>query len=360
MLELFESSKPPRRQHEPEELLKHVFSPSWTEEPQRRPPVVTIGGAEARIASEGNICVIVAQPGVGKSAVCEALCSTSLNPNCDAFGLRVSLNYERKILYVDSERDIVDHYDSWKRMLRRSGIQSDAEDLLPDGQPFSQSIVDYQLWTALPSSHARTDLLFNLIESDQYALVVVDGFGDFVSDVNDGDEVDAFASGLRSRIIEHRVAVFGTIHANPNDEKARGHLGSELIRRAESVFILKRDEENTAIRELTTDYKHGKVRNAGDLQRSRFQWDPHLEMFSSVSMPTHVGVNVVELDRLHGVAWNVFADHHLSYDEVRQRMEVGLKMTRRQADQDIQKLVKEKIVQRSEITRKYFYVGENT
>ena len=356
MLDLYESKEAPRKHYDIEATSAAVYVPNWDNQPVPKEPVVTIspnGGMGYRIASEGNICVVVAQPGVGKSAVCEALCSSALNPRSDTFGLSVNLNYERKVLYIDSERDIDDHHGSWRRMLLRSGIRSPEDDTMPDGSSFSQSIVDFQLWTTVPSNQARMDLLFNLIESEGYALIIIDGFGDFVRDVNDAEEVDKFASGLRSLIIKHRVAIFGTIHANPNDEKARGHLGSELIRRAESVFLLQREDDQRGVRKLTTDYKHGKVRNATDNLGARFEWNFREEMFTSLNMTYRPVEEIIEKDRLMSIAWNTIGNNQLTYDEIRIRMETGLRMTRKQAETEIGKLFKTKMIVRNDITRKY-------
>ena len=68
------------------------------------------------------------------------------------------------------------------------------------------------------------------------------GASDFVADVNDPAECNAFVATLHGMGIERDCPIIPVIHFNPGTEKSRGHLGSQLERKAETNLRL--DKEN--------------------------------------------------------------------------------------------------------------------
>ncbi len=82
---------------------------------------------------------------------------------------------------------------------------------------------------------------------------------------------------------EHGFTAILTIHSNPSQEgsnKARGHLGSELLRRSETVFKLEHDRTIDQ-RTLTTSFSLGKNQSA-DVAETYFSWDDDKGMFTSI------------------------------------------------------------------------------
>ena len=74
------------------------------------------------------------------------------------------------------------------------------------------------------------------------------------------------------------IGVMGSLHNNPamNSDKARGVLGSELWRKAESVLMIEKMPGDD-VRRLTTDYALGKNRGGSDAISSYFKWDDGTE-----------------------------------------------------------------------------------
>lgn len=70
-----------------------------------------------------------------------------------------------------------------------------------------------------------------------------------------------------------------TLHTNPESNKPRGHLGSELLRRAESVLLLRKLDDK--VREITTKFEFGKVRNDDDSIQIFYEWNASHNMFIS-------------------------------------------------------------------------------
>ena len=75
-------------------------------------------------------------------------------------------------------------------------------------------------------------------------LVIIDGIRDFVSSINDEREATFIADKLLRWTQEKNIHIITILHQNKGDANARGHLGTELVNKAESVAKLTRDENN--------------------------------------------------------------------------------------------------------------------
>jgi len=76
--------------------------------------------------------------------------------------------------------------------------------------------------------------------------LALDGVADPVNDVNDPEESFAFVGWLQSIAITGAFPVLGVLHLNPGDTgKSRGHLGSQLNRKAEHVLRVTKNGETS-------------------------------------------------------------------------------------------------------------------
>lgn len=73
--------------------------------------------------------------------------------------------------------------------------------------------------------------------------VIIDGGADLLHSVNDEAESNAMVARLVSTAGQIEAPVIVVIHENHGAEKARGHLGSQLERKAESVIRMEKDRE---------------------------------------------------------------------------------------------------------------------
>ncbi len=80
--------------------------------------------------------------------------------------------------------------------------------------------------------------------------IILDGVADFVNSVNDEAESNQFVTWLRELTVTHNCPAICVIHSNEGDKAgldSRGHLGKQLIRKAESNLLLKKTGEITTI-----------------------------------------------------------------------------------------------------------------
>ena len=78
-------------------------------------------------------------------------------------------------------------------------------------------------------------------------LLFIDGGADLVFDVNDLKEACSLVTELHQLATETCCVIVTTLHHNPGGEKTRGHLGSQIERKSESVLVLRKDGETTSI-----------------------------------------------------------------------------------------------------------------
>jgi|GEM_PF-3971046 len=256
-------------------LVDKVFRPTWKNKPTADPITLKLNGI--RCGSAGNLTSIVALAGIGKSSVCEAISSAAITSNADNLGFEITIPNPR-VLYIDTERVHSDHWTSWKRVMKRAGVK--------EGENVDH--VDWYAIVTLTTVEEKRKLLEDLLEKNKYDFVLLDTVADFLTDVNSIEQTAELSNWIRGLANEHGFTTILTIHSNPSQEgsnKARGHLGSELLRRSETVFKLEHDRTIDQ-RTLTTSFSLGKNRSA-DIAETHFTWDDDKGMFVRVIDSRH-------------------------------------------------------------------------
>ena len=120
--------------------------------------------------------------------------------------------------------------------------------------------------------------------------VIIDGVADLVLDVNDAEECNGIVAELHAQAIRYDCAILCVIHKNPGTEKVRGHLGSQIERKAETNLSLEKEDEVTVVwsakqRRAPIDKKTG----------PRFRWDDDLKMHVTAEAVAKPAARLVEL-----------------------------------------------------------------
>jgi hypothetical protein len=134
--------------------------------------------------------------------------------------------------------------------------------------------------------------------------ILLDGAADFVEDVNDPGESNDFVATLHDLAIRHDCPIDSVIHFNPGGDKPRGHLGSQLERKAETNLALEKDATETTVIYSTKNRRAGIPKDSGP----RFKFNPEAGMHLSVASR---GLCKDQTDRenLLAVAEDLFRDH---------------------------------------------------
>lgn len=88
-------------------------------------------------------------------------------------------------------------------------------------------------------------------------LVFIDGVADLMNDVNNLEWSNQIVQKLIKWTDEYKIHICTIIHVAYGVTKATGHLGSAVTKKAETVFLLKLDENNKDIVEVVPQYTRG-------------------------------------------------------------------------------------------------------
>lgn len=200
------------------ELEQRRFDPA--NQPEEKKPLLALMGIP--IIRRSNISTLVAPDKAGKSHVLAAMIRAVSTGESE---LQFTSDEVGKVVYIDCEQD---EGDFWALMHYQARANP-------------EKVAAYRL-TGMSAAKARKALrrLFKLHKGA--ILFAIDGFADLISDVNDSEESNDFVAELMSLADEYECAITGVLHLNPGSEdKSRGHLGSQLGRKSETVLKIKID-----------------------------------------------------------------------------------------------------------------------
>lgn len=144
---------------------------------------------------------------------------------------------KRKILYVDTEQSPYHCLKVARRILRMAGLPTDRD---------NENLEFLALRKHTPEE--RIAIVEQAIyRTDNIGLVVIDGIRDMVYDINSPSEATCIISKLMQWTDERQIHIHTILHQNKADENARGHIGTELNNKAETVLLVEKDEKDTDV-----------------------------------------------------------------------------------------------------------------
>lgn len=90
----------------------------------------------------------------------------------------------------------------------------------------------------------RIEIIENLIKREIFDMIILDGIRDLVFDINSPEEATNITGNLMRWADLHNCHILSIIHQNKGSDHARGHLGSELINKAETVIKVSKSDDN--------------------------------------------------------------------------------------------------------------------
>lgn len=262
------------------EVDKQIFEPYIpTMDRPPRPLVFALSaqyqGKVYNFLPEAGLGCFVGQPGTGKSSAIGAVIAGHENPNCDTLGFSVST--PNKVVLVDTENSAPVLWTYFWRVCHRAGVAGLQRSYFAGISSFPLS--------------ARKNFVRSLFGDSAISFIIIDGIGDLVANVNDSSEVSAIVDDLRQLTSSTGKTVLCSLHDNPVASKStlagkgRGHLGSELTRRADFCLYISYDK-NLQYNKISADFVSGKCRFCPSDFTHYFRWDDSAGMHVSVDAPT--------------------------------------------------------------------------
>ena len=202
---------------------------------EQSPAVLRVDGSV--IGTLGNFSASIGKAKSKKTFNVAALTAAALT-NGSVLHYRASFpEGKRGILYIDTEQGRPHCQQVLRRILRLAGLpeEQDPDNLVmltlrkfpPD---MRLAIVDHAIGT-IP----------------HLGLVIIDGIRDLLYDINSPKEATDIISRFMQWTDDKQIHIHTVLHQNKNDEHARGHIGTELNNKAETIMQVEVDKEEKTI-----------------------------------------------------------------------------------------------------------------
>lgn len=179
----------------------------------------------------GNFSAFLASPKVGKTTAAAIPIAAHISKRRIAgFQTHVPIGKENA-LWIDTEQGRGEAVNTIKTICNFSGNGHDKQ---PDGL-FYHTFREY-------GHELRVEMTEYLIQhTPNLGIVVIDGIRDLINSINDEREATFIVSKLLKWSEEGNIHIITILHQNKGDGNARGHLGTELMNKAETVVNLSKE-----------------------------------------------------------------------------------------------------------------------
>ena len=230
-----EALSEPQESEEPTEdlLSKYLLDP--TQEIKNPPSVLELrlGLESYTLATAGNISLVQGKAKSRKSYFVSTLAAAAIRQGFNENLLKAGL-VKGTVLYFDTEQGDYHAQRVNQRILHLAGI------------PYEQG-QEYLKFFALRRADTNADRLaiieYILKRVEGVSLCIIDGVVDITSGVNEEPEDIALVSRLMKISAEKNLHLITVLHENKNDRGAKGHLGSYLVQKSETVYGVSRSED---------------------------------------------------------------------------------------------------------------------
>lgn len=192
------------------------------------------------VATLGNFSASTGKAKSKKTFNVSALVAASLS-NGNVLQYRACLpENKRKILYVDTEQSRFHCHCVMQRILRLAGLPEDND---------SENLVFFGLREHDPA--LRMKLIEYALHKDKgYGLVIIDGIRDLMLDINNPGESVTVINKLMQWSSQFNLHIHCVLHLNKGDDNIRGHIGTELTNKAETVLVISKNKIDANISEV--------------------------------------------------------------------------------------------------------------
>ena len=222
----------------PEEaiILWHASRLDLSEDYEQAPEILKVQGSV--IGTLGNFSASIGKAKSKKTFNVSAIVAAALK-NGTVLNYTAELpENKRKILYVDTEQSSYHCAKVARRSLRMAG--------LPTGS--NHENLEFLVLRKYTPEERIAIVKEAIYRTENVGLVIIDGIRDMVYDINSPGESTKVISLLMTWTGERNIHIHTILHQNKGDENARGHIGTELSNKAETVLQVEKDSKNPDIK----------------------------------------------------------------------------------------------------------------
>lgn len=319
------------------------------------PPVaqMIVSVNDVPLGTQGNLLCITGGEGTGKSNYVAALIAGAVKPEnaegIDTLGVSIEGNPKGKaVLFYDTEQSEVQLYKNVSTLLRRCG-----RDTMPEW------FKAYCL-TGMSRKERLKSIVLSMDKFHyQYGgihLVVIDGIADLIRCANDEAESIAVVEELYRLAGIYNTCIVTVLHFIPNGLKLRGHLGSELQRKAAAILSIEKDTKPAV-----SVVKALKVRDGSplDVPLMQFAWDKEKAMHAYLGEKPKEEKDRRKEEELVAVARELFSrKRFIGYMELSEELQTAFEVKERTAKSYIRFMREKEIIVKSPDSPNSYMLGE--
>lgn len=319
------------------------------------PPVaqMIVSVNDVPLGTQGNLLCITGGEGTGKSNYVAALIAGAVKPEnaegIDTLGVSIEGNSKGKaVLFYDTEQSEVQLYKNVSTLLRRCG-----RDTMPEW------FKAYCL-TGMSRKERLKSIVLSMDKFHyQYGgihLVVIDGIADLIRCANDEAESIAVVEELYRLAGIYNTCIVTVLHFIPNGLKLRGHLGSELQRKAAAILSIEKDTKPAV-----SVVKALKVRDGSplDVPLMQFAWDKEKAMHAYLGEKPKEEKDRRKEEELVAVARELFSrKRFIGYMELSEELQAAFEVKERTAKSYIRFMREKEIIVKSPDSPNSYMLGE--
>lgn len=183
-----------------------------------------------RAMSAGDLSAVVGYAKSRKTAFCKMVARAVLMGGDD---IVLTETPAAKVLYIDTEQSDLHAQRSYNDITKE----------LTDEQRGRLQYVKLRRY----SQNERLYIIYKLISELRPTLAVIDGVADILPDTNSNTDAPVVVNMLMALASETQAHICTILHTSAaNASKGRGHIGSELERKAESVVLIEKQKGTDA------------------------------------------------------------------------------------------------------------------
>ncbi len=302
------------------------------------------------LGTQGNLLCITGGEGTGKSNYVSSFVSGAISDNekVNTLGLDIMQNKTNKaILLYDTEQSEAQSFKNIQNVLKRAGATQK-----PD--------CFHSFCLTSKSRKGRLKFIYETMDKFYYEhngihLVVIDGIADLIRCANDEAESVAVVDEIYRLAGLYNTCVVCVLHYIPNGIKLRGHLGSELQRKAASILAIEQDD-NPAVSVV----KAIKVREGSplDVPLMQFAWSKEQAMHTYIGEKPNKTKDKRKEDELKSVVKKIFVtEKHQTYNKLCRNMESFMDVKERTAKGYIKFMKDKEIIVKDPANENYYQMG---
>ena len=218
-------------------LLKYIRL-SVTEKYDFPQEIVQIDGVT--IATLGNFSASTGKPKSKKTFNVSAIVASALSGK-EVLKYKAELPpCKNRVLYIDTEQSKCHCHKVLHRILTLAGLPTDQEN----------DRIEFFVLREYTPDQRRDIIRWALHEEENIGLVIIDGIRDLIHDINSPSESLDIINELMRWSSYYELHIHTVLHLNKGDDNTRGHIGTELNNKAETVLQITKSTQDGNISEV--------------------------------------------------------------------------------------------------------------